>query len=90
MGSFGSISAMITSLKNNKLPKREHKLGHLEYTKGVSIGKPLRFKNKLSETERLAYIEKLKRERRRSDRMLIGTCIIVFATLGTFIFYYLG
>lgn len=90
MSSFGSISAMITSLKNNKIPKRDHKLGHLEYTKGVPIGKPLRFKNKLSEAERLAYSKKLQRYRQRSDRILIGTCLIVFGILGTFIFYYLG
>lgn len=86
MGTFGSISAMISSLKNNKLPKRDHKLGHLEYTKGISIGKPLCFKNKLSEMERLAYMKALKNQRLHTDLLIAEICLVLFGLIALVFF----
>lgn len=89
MSSYGSISAMLVSLKNNKIPKREKKLGHIEYVKGVPIGKPLRYKNKLTAEEMRCFQEKLKHDKRHSTRMTIVVLILSILITIFFVQYYL-
>lgn len=87
--SFGGVvSAMVTTLKNNKIQKRERKLGNHEYVEGVPIGKPLRFKNQLSKEELIELGEKIKRERRRIFiRDTIYTVVIIITAIIA-IFYF--
>lgn len=86
--SSGSISAMLTSLKNNKIPKREHKLGHLEYTKGIPIGKKLVFKNKMTLKELDQLKSKLQKQKRRSTLISIGLYAVILSTLLVFTLLY--
>ncbi len=88
MSSYGSISAMLTSLKNNKIPKREKKLGHLEYVKGVPIGKALKYKNKLSIDEMKLFQEKLMKEKRRSTVLTLVIILFSLITSGCLITLY--
>jgi hypothetical protein len=44
----GSVAAMLTSLKNNKVRKREpRQTEHFKYVEGVPIDQPLRFKGSI-------------------------------------------
>lgn len=84
----GAVSAMVTTLKNNEIQKRERKLGNHEYVEGVPTGKPLRFKNKLSKEELIELGEKIKRERRRIFiRDTIYTAVIIMTAIIA-IFYF--
>ncbi len=87
MSSFGSISAMLTSLKNNKIPKRDNKLGHLEYKKGVPIGKPLKFKNKMTREEITKFTKRLIIEKRKKTRQTIVIYSVSIGTISYLIFH---
>ena len=81
MSFAGHVSAMLASLKNNKLPKREQKLGHIEYKKGVPIGEPLRFKNSMSEAELIKFRQELQQQKtrvlKRTVWISIGSILLV-------------
>jgi len=81
MSAAGNISAMIASLKRNKIPKRNNKLGHLEYKKSVKIGKPLLFKNSFSEIEKEAFRQKLVLDKRKKLQATLFIYAFVFITL---------
>ena len=79
---------MATTLKNNKIQKRERKLGNHEHVEVVPIGKPLRFKNQLSKEKLIELGEKIKRERRRifiCDN-IYAVVIIITAIIAIFYF----
>ncbi|MFT5822821.1 MAG: hypothetical protein ACI8ZM_004078 [Crocinitomix sp.] len=87
MSSFGSISAMLISLKNNRIPKRERKLGHKEYLEGIHIGEPLQFKNKLSSHQMEAFKEELVETKRKTTRQTILIYVITLLTVAIIITY---
>ena len=79
MGAFGSISAMITSLKNNKIKKRDFHDSFRDVNWVSQNKQPLKFKNKLSEKEFNEFSKKLVEKKRRSTIILsltYGFCVI--------------
>lgn len=83
----GAVSAMVTTLKNNKIPKRERKLGNHEYVEGVPIGKPLRFSAQMSSEEISALGEKIKKEqqvKKRRDFILYTLILSITLSLGVY------
>ena len=87
MGAGGSISAMLTSLKNNRIPKSKKKTGGLEYVKSVPIGEPLKFKNTLSTTEMAELKALLQRQKKRNRRISILVYFIFLSAALAFLFY---
>lgn len=87
MSSYGRISAMLITLKNNRSPKCERKLGNKEYPEGVQIGPPLQYKNKLSEHQMRVFKEKLVLKKRKTTRRTIMIYIITLLTVAIFITY---
>ncbi|MDG1913328.1 MAG: hypothetical protein P8I55_01915 [Crocinitomix sp.] len=86
MSFSGSVSAMLLTLKNNKIPKRDNKMGHLEYRKGVPIGKPLKYKNKLSPAQMALFKEKLEQKKGKMTRRTVLIFVFTFVTLVYLIF----
>lgn len=86
----GSAAAMITSLKNNKIPKRDNKLGHLEYTKGVPIGQKLEFEKKMTKEQAESFSHQLKKEKRRSAYITIFVYALILILTMTFTIIYIS
>jgi hypothetical protein len=86
MSFSGSVSAMLLTLKNNKIPKRDKKLGNLEYRKGVPIGKPLIYKNKMSPSQMQLFKEKLEQKKRRTTRQTVLIFVFTFLLLFFLVF----
>lgn len=80
---------MLTSLKNNKIPKRERKLGHKEYVEGVPIGKPLKYKNKLSKAQMDVFKEELEKQKKRRTKITIISYIIGMTIAISIVYHYL-
>ncbi|WP_070138276.1 hypothetical protein [Crocinitomix algicola] len=77
MGAGGSISAMISSLKNNKIPTRERS----SPTYKAKMGQPLIFKNKMNSTELKQFSSHLKAQKRKKTITTIVITVIVFSLL---------
>ncbi len=86
----GSVSAMLVSLKNNKIPKRERKLGHLEYKDGVHIGPALKFKNQLSTHQMEAFKENLAQKKRKAAQRTILIYIVTLISVAIIVTYKVG
>lgn len=85
----GSVSAMLTSLKNNKVRLREpQRTDHFEYVKGVPIGKPLKYKGSISEEELKEMRTLMTRRLQREKRMIFlsYSVIIIGAIIAILIF----
>ncbi len=81
MGGEGSISAMIASLKNNKLQKRKPEKGRLTFEKGTPIGEPLAFTGKMTDEEMRIFRKALIRRKNRSTLLFIVFSAIVLVSL---------
>lgn len=90
MSSAGHIMDMINTIKRNRIPVRERKLGHKEYVEGVPVGKPLRFKKKMTAAEFNKFKEKLATEKQEKTRLMLiifGCSLLVVSTT---IWFYLS
>ncbi len=80
MSSSGFISAMASSLKNNKIKKRSFHDGFRDVD-GIQLDSdPLKFKNKLSKEEFEEFSHKLMEKKRKSNLTLsitYGLCVLV-------------
>lgn len=86
MGGGGSISAMIASLKNNKIPKRDRS----KLRDGVPIGDPLKYKNVMNEKEFAQFKTRLEKKKKRRTLIHIIIYLLVFGlcfglTIGYFL-----
>jgi len=81
MSSAGSVSAMLTSLKNNAIPKRSRRLKDNIYNDGIKIEQPIRFKNKMNHQQLNAFSEKLSREKRKTTLITVVTFVATFLIL---------
>lgn len=71
MGSGGTISAMVSSLKNNKIKKRKFHDSFRDVD-GITLNnKPLIYKNNLSKQEFKEFSKKLRDKKRRSNIIMI-------------------
>ena len=84
----GSVSAMISSLKNNKLPKRKFRNGADEFSHLSS--KKLEYRNSLSSEEFQIFQQQLKKEKHRKDVAVVvsGIAVILLSTLLVIYFYH--
>lgn len=90
MSFSGSVSAMLTTLKNNKIPKREKKLGRKEYVKGVPIGQPLIYKNKMRTQELELLKENMRKKKRRALRitLIVYSLSIIAVSIGVYSYFH--
>lgn len=86
----GSVAAMITSLKNNRVKLRDpQRTDHLARREGIKFGKPLKFKGKMHPEELELLRQKLTRKRNRQKRVtFISYSILFLATILGIIFYF--
>lgn len=70
MSFAGSVSAMITSLKNNSLQRRSNRNEKFEYVERTKLKAGLKFKNKLSQQEFSSLSEKMKKDKRKKAILL--------------------
>ena len=71
MSSFGSISAMITSLKNNKIKKRKFNSSYRDVDDSIVNVEPLVYKNKLDQDEFRLFSKKLQLSNKNSVEALM-------------------
>jgi len=87
----GSVAAMLTSLKNNKVRKREpRQTEHFKYVEGVPIDQPLRFKGSISKADLEKMRTKLGKRRKREKILtpMFYTSVITAAVV--FIIFFVG
>lgn len=84
--SFGSIQAMITSLKNNQ---RNTPSGFDKNTpKGIGEVKNTGFpERETTQKEIQAWQEQFKKERQRKDRLVWAIALVFTGILGAFMYY---
>lgn len=95
MSSGGSISAMITSLKNNKNVRRLRK--SMSEKRADNAGEfnkdaePLVYKNKMSVEERALYLVKLKKKNRKTviTYLTVTLAVITFLFLMALVIHHL-
>lgn len=90
MSFAGAVSSMLTSLKNNKLLLRKNKSYHADGRETGQVGAPLRFKNKMSAEELVAFGEELRetnRKRLRTEFILVTVISLIAMVCLYYLFF---
>ena len=89
MSSFGSISAMITSLKNNKIKKRKFNSSYRDVDDSIVNVEPLVYKNKLDQDEFRLFSKKLQLSNKKSLRISILIYLVSLISMLLIVYMYL-